>query len=198
MQHAVNLAAKKRCPNCGEKLDNKKVDQECGACGTVVFADPQLRQNYLEQSQANLAKCLVVSALLGLVPVLGMIMGIIYYRLDVGLSIPSLYILFSRNICSLDGALIILRVDPYSDHSRYGSGDFARDGITQLWQLQRPFREKSSATPLTEAHVLSIPTNRSKNPCKRQYTLAGGDAFAFLSVLKCTPSWGLRAVVNPL
>lgn len=79
--HAAVLASKKRCPRCATRLEKRAVDQSCLSCGEVVFGDAEFRDVYLSRVAWRLPTVLLFSALLGLIPVLGMIMGIIYYRI---------------------------------------------------------------------------------------------------------------------
>lgn len=78
--HRQNLIARKRCPSCGERFAERRVDQRCTTCGTEPFASPAVLEAYLARLRASLPKTLAVLLLLGLVPVLGLIPGVIYYR----------------------------------------------------------------------------------------------------------------------
>lgn len=79
--HPYRLVEKKRCPVCATRFENRKVHQACGACGHELFKDPGFVQAYLARSDARLPVVLVVSGLFSLVPVIGLIPGIIYYRM---------------------------------------------------------------------------------------------------------------------
>ena len=79
--HAFRLAEKKRCPVCATRLTERDVTQSCPACGHAVFGDGAFAAAYAARIGARLPKVLVVSALFSLVPVIGLIPGVIYYRL---------------------------------------------------------------------------------------------------------------------
>ena len=79
-RHALRLASKRRCPRCATRLPDRNPHQVCTACGTAPFADPGFVRDYLAAPTARLPKVLLITALLGLIPVLGAIPAIIYYR----------------------------------------------------------------------------------------------------------------------
>ncbi|MAM92253.1 MAG: hypothetical protein CMI15_12385 [Opitutaceae bacterium] len=77
----LRLMRLKRSPLSGERFEGKGVEQQCEENGTTAFADKALTQAYIGSVGAKLPKVLLVSAILGIVPVLGLIAGVIYYRL---------------------------------------------------------------------------------------------------------------------
>jgi predicted RNA-binding Zn-ribbon protein involved in translation (DUF1610 family) len=81
-EHQVfRLRATKRCRSCGERLPNRDLDQSCTHCGLAAFDSAADLDAYLSRLRASLPRTLLVLFLLGLVPVLGLVPGIIYYRL---------------------------------------------------------------------------------------------------------------------
>ena len=77
------LVAVKRCPVCATRLDRRAVKQTCGACGYRLMDDPQFVRDYIAAIDRRVPMVLVVCFLLGLIPVLGVIPGVIYYRLSI-------------------------------------------------------------------------------------------------------------------
>jgi len=74
------LAQKKRCPVCATRLKQREVRQTCPECGHRLFADGGFADIYVARVTARLPVVLGVSTLLSLIPVLGLIPGMIYYR----------------------------------------------------------------------------------------------------------------------
>lgn len=79
-RHRLALRAVKRCHECGERLPERSVAQRCAHCGTPAFASPAALDQYLAHLDGTLPRVLGILALLGSVPVLGLVPGIIYYR----------------------------------------------------------------------------------------------------------------------
>jgi predicted RNA-binding Zn-ribbon protein involved in translation (DUF1610 family) len=79
--HALRLASKRRCPRCATRLPERSTRQTCPACGTAPFGEIAFREAYTGMVTGRLPKVLGLSFLFGLVPVLGMIPGILYYRI---------------------------------------------------------------------------------------------------------------------
>lgn len=77
------LVAVKRCPVCATRLDRRAVKQTCPACGHRLMDDPDLARRYVGFVDRRVPMVLVVCFLLGLIPVLGVIPGVIYYRLKI-------------------------------------------------------------------------------------------------------------------
>ncbi len=77
----LRLMRLKRSPLSGERFEGKGVVLTCEADGTKAFSDSELTKAYIGSVNEKLPKVLLVSALLGIVPVLGLIAGVIYYRL---------------------------------------------------------------------------------------------------------------------
>ncbi|MBT3377993.1 MAG: DUF4126 family protein [Lentisphaerae bacterium] len=79
--HPYRLAEKKRCPVCATRLKEKGPRQTCPACGHQLFADQGFADRYVSTVSSRLPTVLVVGALFSLIPVVGLIPGVIYYRI---------------------------------------------------------------------------------------------------------------------
>jgi len=80
-EQKLRLMRLKRSPVSGERFEGKGVDLKCEEDGTTAFADAELNKAYIDSATERLPRALLVGAGLGLVPVLGLIAGVIYYRL---------------------------------------------------------------------------------------------------------------------
>jgi hypothetical protein len=81
-RHAFDLVARKRCPQCAGRLPKAVVRQACATCGKMTFATTAEFERYLEVLAARLPRTLLVSLVLGAIPLLGVVPGVIYYRLN--------------------------------------------------------------------------------------------------------------------
>jgi len=79
-RHPYRLAEKKRCPVCATRLAERIPRQHCPACRHETFADPAFVERYLGDVAARLPLTLVFCALFSLVPIAGLMPGVIYYR----------------------------------------------------------------------------------------------------------------------
>jgi hypothetical protein len=79
--HALDLISRKRCPVCATRFSERAVKQTCGACGHELMKDPAMVQAYLNHVEGNMAKTLGICGALSVIPVLGIIPGVIYYRI---------------------------------------------------------------------------------------------------------------------
>jgi Double zinc ribbon len=77
------LVALKRCPVCATRFDRRAVKQTCGACGDRLMDAPSFAGAYIASIDRRVPLACVVCFLLGLVPVVGVIPGVIYYRLAI-------------------------------------------------------------------------------------------------------------------
>jgi hypothetical protein len=75
-----NLAERLRCPVCATRLPAGHPRKSCAACGDVSRSTPAFATNYAAHVAWKLPRVLVVTFLLGLIPVVGLIVGVIYYR----------------------------------------------------------------------------------------------------------------------
>lgn len=80
--HRTNLLARKRCPSCATLLKERAIQQACPTCGTVTFADVAAANTFLRELDRRLPKTLVVCFVLGLIPIVGIVPGIVYYQLS--------------------------------------------------------------------------------------------------------------------
>lgn len=76
----VHLLELKRSPKSGEKVRGRGVDLVCEEDGVKLFGDAEVTRRYLTTIDGRLPKVLLISAVLGVVPILGLIAGVIYYR----------------------------------------------------------------------------------------------------------------------
>lgn len=80
--HELRLISKRRCPKCATRITDRRLPQTCDACGHSILADKADQELYITKVRNRLPKVLGVTFLLSLVPVLGIIPGIIYYRIQ--------------------------------------------------------------------------------------------------------------------
>jgi hypothetical protein len=80
--HAFQLVSRKRCPTCATRLRQRAVQQACPTCKKTTFANEVEFERYLAVIAARLPRTLLVSLGLGAIPLLGVIPGVIYYRLN--------------------------------------------------------------------------------------------------------------------
>lgn len=76
-----DLVAVRRCPACATRLGRRAVRQECGACGHRLMDDPAFARAYIAAIDRRVPLACGAGFVLGLVPILGVIPGVIAYRL---------------------------------------------------------------------------------------------------------------------
>ncbi|MBK7642313.1 MAG: hypothetical protein IPJ19_04580 [Planctomycetes bacterium] len=81
-QQRFLLIARKRCPVCATRLVKRAVQQACPECRTVTFASLREFEEYRREIDSRLPKTLLVCLLFSAIPVVGVIPGVIYYRLN--------------------------------------------------------------------------------------------------------------------
>ena len=81
-QHQFDMTAAKRCFACGDRYGDNQLVQTCQKCGRPPFRDEQEAQIYLRRVSQRLGKTLLVCAGFGLIPIVGLIPGISYYRVN--------------------------------------------------------------------------------------------------------------------
>ena len=81
-EHELRLVSKRRCPKCACRLKEKKLPQMCPDCKNTVLGESSDQAAYISKVQNRLPKVLGISFLMSLVPVIGIIPGIIYYRIQ--------------------------------------------------------------------------------------------------------------------
>jgi hypothetical protein len=77
------LVAVKRCPVCATRFARKAVKQTCVACGHSLMGEPSFARSYVASIDLRVPLACGVCFVLGLIPVLGVIPGVIYYRLTI-------------------------------------------------------------------------------------------------------------------
>lgn len=81
-EHELRLVSKRRCSRCATRVEERHLPQTCAACGHEILGDPARQEAYIAKVRQRLPKVLGISFLMSLVPVLGIIPGIIYYRIQ--------------------------------------------------------------------------------------------------------------------
>lgn len=76
----LRLAEKKRCPRCATRLPVRHPRQPCVACGHDAFGGEAFRAGYLAAVSGRLWPTLGIGFLLSLIPILGLIPGILLVR----------------------------------------------------------------------------------------------------------------------
>ena len=79
--HAVQLLRRTRCGHCGERLRKKGVAQTCGFCGRQAFERLEQLRLFLGDYRQRLPLALWICSGFGMIPLLGLAPGIIFYRL---------------------------------------------------------------------------------------------------------------------
>ena len=77
----AGLLAKGRCPRCATRLPRRTADPVCDACGTRPFGDGGLAGRLDRHVSMKLPTTLVACAALSAVPIVGLVPGVILYRL---------------------------------------------------------------------------------------------------------------------
>lgn len=80
--HALDLVSRKRCAFCAERVRGHGTGVACDACRTAVFAAPDDLERYLGHLDRQLPRTVAICAAFSAVPLLGIIPGIVYYRLS--------------------------------------------------------------------------------------------------------------------
>jgi hypothetical protein len=116
-QQRFDLVSRKRCPVCATRLTLRAVRQTCASCRTVTFSGPAEFDRYVEALSARLPRTLWICLAFSAVPVLGVIPGVIYYRLSVvtglrGYTPPLRGCLLRVFVRILDWMLILLQPIP--------------------------------------------------------------------------------------
>ncbi len=78
--HKLRLTEKKRCPSCGTRMEDKDPHQTCRACGHELFKDPAFAKDYLAMVTSRLVPILLITLALSFIPFLGLVIGVIIYR----------------------------------------------------------------------------------------------------------------------
>ncbi|MEE9404664.1 MAG: DUF4126 family protein [Algisphaera sp.] len=75
------LAEQRRCPRCATHLPDRDPHQHCPACQHVPFADAAFVSRYTKGISHRLPLVLAIGAGLSAIPVIGLLPGVIYYRM---------------------------------------------------------------------------------------------------------------------
>lgn len=142
MAHRQSLVARKRCPSCGERYAERRVDQRCTACETEPFASPEELERYLAALRASLPKTLAVLLVLGFVPLFGLVPGVIYYRCSLIASLRcylprSSSFLMRWAVRLINLLLIVLQPIPL-----FGALTLPLMGLTNFWAYQGALRRQ--------------------------------------------------------
>lgn len=76
------LLRRHRCPRCATRLARRTFSQRCTLCGTEPFPTARAQRTYVQNVSREMPRALVLSTLMGLVPAVGFVAGLIYYRLQ--------------------------------------------------------------------------------------------------------------------
>ncbi|MHC5209187.1 MAG: DUF4126 family protein [Planctomycetota bacterium] len=79
--HRYRLVEKKRCPVCATRLTERSPRQACKTCEHALFGEPDFLTRYLASVRGRLPLVLTVCLVCSLVPVVGLLPGVIYYRM---------------------------------------------------------------------------------------------------------------------
>ncbi|HSH10051.1 MAG TPA: DUF4126 family protein [Oceanipulchritudo sp.] len=82
LEHELRLVSKRRCPKCATRISERKLPQLCPACKNTILGDKSDQEAYIGKVRNRLPKVLGITFILSLVPVIGIIPGIIYYRVQ--------------------------------------------------------------------------------------------------------------------
>lgn len=93
--HPYRLVEKKRCPVCASHLKSRQPHQTCGTCGQAIPADAAFAEAYPDHVAKRLPVVLGICFLFSLVPIIGLIAGAVYYRMELVLPF-SQYLPFGR------------------------------------------------------------------------------------------------------
>ncbi len=80
-EHKLNLLEKKKCSYCASSLKGNNQNQSCTVCNKIAFENAEFAKAYLSRISSRLIPILIISTILSFIPILGAIIGIIYYRI---------------------------------------------------------------------------------------------------------------------
>lgn len=81
VHHPYRLVEKKRCPVCANRFEKRDVYQTCSACGHTLNSDQVFTDEYVLYVKRRVPRVMAVCLGLSFVPVIGLIPGVIYYRM---------------------------------------------------------------------------------------------------------------------
>ena len=80
--HEMRLMSKRRCPKCASRIESRGLPQTCPKCKNTILGKAEEQDAYIADVRKRLPKVLGITFLMSLVPVIGIIPGIIYYRIQ--------------------------------------------------------------------------------------------------------------------
>jgi hypothetical protein len=80
--HELRLMTRRRCPKCATRIEQRGLPQTCPACKNTILGKPEEQDAYIGNVRQRLPKVLGITFIMSLVPVIGIIPGIIYYRIQ--------------------------------------------------------------------------------------------------------------------
>jgi hypothetical protein len=80
VNHDLRLLAKRRCPTCATRLPGRSAATACPACSRAPLGEPRLVERYDAFVSARLFPVLLLTAVLGLIPIAGLVAAILLYR----------------------------------------------------------------------------------------------------------------------
>jgi hypothetical protein len=81
-RHQLSLLASRRCPSCAERLVHKQGHTSCSGCGSRAFRDPDEARAFVHHADRRIAVLAALFALLGLVPVIGLAVALVLWKLS--------------------------------------------------------------------------------------------------------------------
>ncbi|WP_322487517.1 hypothetical protein [Chloroflexus sp.] len=158
--HRMALIKHRRCPSCATRLKNRAVQQACPACATVTFTDVAQVNSFLRVLDRQLPRTLLVSGLLGLVPVIGVVPAIIYYRLSLIASLQS-YVPASIG-CFTNWILRIVAIFLIGMQSIPGIGIFAIPALCLItYTVQRQIVLAQATATIRATGALAMPDGKT-------------------------------------
>ncbi len=73
-RHKLHLVSHRKCPDCGNKLNNARLFGNCNTCGTPVFEAPTVNE-FVKYQDKKFYRITGLSILLGFIPVLGFLVS---------------------------------------------------------------------------------------------------------------------------
>jgi hypothetical protein len=158
--HPFRLVEKRRCAACAAHRSARRWAEPCASCGNAAISDPQFALAYMEFVRRRLPMVLSVCLIMGMVPVIGLIVGTIYFQIELvlpfvpylslghrfwrrlGLGILFVVMIFLQAVPIVGG--LVLPIMAYVSYATY----------------RNAFRDVMFASPSQESHR-SIPTTAS-------------------------------------
>jgi RNA polymerase subunit RPABC4/transcription elongation factor Spt4 len=81
--HAYRLVEKRRCPSCASRFPARRPFDPCQTCSGSSSADAKFAARYADFISRRVPLVLMVCFLMSLVPILGLIVASVYYRMEI-------------------------------------------------------------------------------------------------------------------